>query len=66
MYTPYKELDIVLEDYAQKLNHALKGNLVGVYLQGSLAIGDFDMTSDVDFVVNPVVVVTPDLSSTSE
>jgi predicted nucleotidyltransferase len=51
MYTPYKELDIVLEDYAQKLNHALKGNLVGVYLQGSLAIGDFDMTSDVDFVV---------------
>lgn len=51
MYTPYKELDIVLEDYAQKLNHILKGNLVGVYLQGSLAIGDFDMTSDVDFVV---------------
>ena len=51
MYTPYKELDIVLEDYAQKLNHTLKGNLVGVYLQGSLAIGDFDMTSDIDFVV---------------
>ena len=51
MHTPYKELDIVLEGYAQKLSHALKDNLIGVYLQGSLAIGDFDMTSDVDFLV---------------
>jgi len=51
LMTPYKELDIVLENYAQELKKTLKDNLVGIYLQGSLAIGDFDMTSDVDFVV---------------
>ncbi|MFH1971799.1 MAG: aminoglycoside adenylyltransferase domain-containing protein [Patescibacteria group bacterium] len=51
IHTPYKELDIVLENYTLKLKETLKHNLVGVYLQGSLAIGDFDMTSDVDFMV---------------
>lgn len=50
-YSPYKKLDTVLENYAQRLKDTLKDNCVGVYLQGSLAIGDFDMASDVDFVV---------------
>jgi len=49
--TSYEELNIVLDDYAQKLKRTLKDNCIGVYLQGSLAIGDFDMTSDVDFIV---------------
>jgi predicted nucleotidyltransferase len=57
-YTPYQELDNILKNHAFKLKKALKGNFVGVYLQGSLAIGDFDMTSDVDFIV----VVNKDLS----
>jgi hypothetical protein len=29
----------------------LGDNYVGMYMQGSLAIGDFDMTSDVDFII---------------
>jgi len=40
-----------LESHARKLQKKLGDNLVGYYLQGSLAIGDFDMTSDVDFIV---------------
>jgi Nucleotidyltransferase domain. len=49
--TSYQELDTVLETHAQKLQEALGNNFVGMYLQGSLAIGDFDLTSDVDFIV---------------
>jgi len=49
--TPYPELDTVLNDHAKKLQEVLGNNFVGVYLQGSLAIGDFDLTSDVDFIV---------------
>jgi predicted nucleotidyltransferase len=49
--TPYPELDNVLEDYARKIQETVKANFVGFYLQGSLALGDFDLTSDVDFVV---------------
>ena len=30
---------------------ALGANLTGVYLQGSLAVGDFDQSSDIDFIV---------------
>jgi hypothetical protein len=49
--TPYPELDKVLENYARKVKEVLKENFVGFYLQGSLAIGEFDLTSDVDFIV---------------
>lgn len=49
--TPYPELDHVLTDLAVKLRDALGNIFVGMYLQGSLAIGDFDLTSDVDFIV---------------
>jgi len=49
--TPYPELDGVLNNHAERLQEALGDFLVGVYLQGSLAIGDFDLTSDIDFVV---------------
>ncbi len=43
-----------------KLQDTLGNNFVGFYLQGSLAIGDFDLTSDVDFIV----VTNDDLSNT--
>lgn len=49
--TPYLRLDELLIDQAHALQRALTGNLVGVYLIGSLAVGDFDATSDVDFLV---------------
>jgi hypothetical protein len=49
--TPYSELDIVLRALGQKIKEALVDNFVGMYLQGSLAIGGFDLTSDVDFIV---------------
>jgi predicted nucleotidyltransferase len=49
--TQYPELDGVLHDFTERLREALGDFLVGVYLQGSLAIGDFDLTSDIDFVV---------------
>jgi len=37
--------------YAHALRDILSDTFVGVYLLGSLAIGDFDLTSDVDFMV---------------
>lgn len=49
--TPYLQLDRVLVDYGRTLQSALSDNFVGLYLSGSLAIGDFDLTSDVDFLV---------------
>jgi len=49
--TPYLRLDEVLHDYAQMVRDVLDRDFVGLYLLGSLAIGDFDLTSDVDFVV---------------
>jgi hypothetical protein len=49
--TPYLRLDEVLIDHAESLRAALEDNFVGLYPVGSLAIGDFDLTSDVDFAV---------------
>ena len=49
--TPYSGLDEVLTGYAHTSQDVLKDNFVGLYLLGSLAIGDFDLTSDVDFVI---------------
>jgi hypothetical protein len=49
--TPYLRLDDTLIKYAHLLRAVLDNNFVGLYLLGSLAIGDFDLTSDVDFMV---------------
>src|SRR3954468_16103686 len=49
--TPYSELDATLIRHAEALKEVLGENLIGVYLTGSLAIGDFDLTSDIDFIV---------------
>jgi hypothetical protein len=49
--TSFPELDFVLRDHEDRLRQALGDLIVAVYLQGSLAIGDFDLTSDVDFIV---------------
>ena len=59
--TQYPELDGVLNGHAERLQDVLGDSLIGMYLLGSLAIGDFDGTSDIDFVV-----VTADEMSESE
>jgi hypothetical protein len=49
--TPYPELNQVLTDLVVSLEGLLGDTLVGVHLQGSFAVGDFDEHSDVDFIV---------------
>jgi hypothetical protein len=49
--TPYPALSAFLIDIARTLESELADSFVGCYLVGSLAIGDFDLTSDVDFIV---------------
>ena len=45
--TQYPELEVVLNDHAKRLQGTRGDFLIGVYLVGSPAIGDFDPTSDV-------------------
>ena len=48
---PYPELREVLAAFVNEISSELAGNLIGVYLVGSIATGDFDLDSDVDFLV---------------
>jgi len=48
---PYPELREVLSSFVNEIIAELAKNLVGVYLIGSIASGDFDLDSDVDFLV---------------
>jgi predicted nucleotidyltransferase len=48
---PYPELRPVLNAFVDEVAAALSENLVGIYLVGSIASGDFDLDSDVDFLV---------------
>ena len=48
---PYPELPSVLRELVTGAEKELAANLVGVYLVGSLATGDFDLDSDADFLV---------------
>ncbi len=48
---PYPELREVLGVFATEIQAELATNLVGIYAVGSLATGDFDLDSDVDFLV---------------
>jgi predicted nucleotidyltransferase len=59
---PYPELREVLDIFVTEVEMELAENLVGVYLVGSLASGDFDLDSDVDFLV----VINTELSVTNE
>jgi predicted nucleotidyltransferase len=51
LITPYPELDAVLRELVSSVRQILRDNFVGAYLQGSLAVGDFDEHSDVDFII---------------
>lgn len=50
-WTPYTELNSVLEELVTSVRGALGDLFVGAYLQGSFAVGDFDSHSDVDFII---------------
>ena len=49
--TPHLRLDELLIEHAHAIARASTKHFVGMYLIGSLAVGDFDATSDVDFMV---------------
>lgn len=49
--TPYPDLNGVLAELVESIECILADQLVGIYLQGSFAVGDFDEHSDVDFFV---------------
>ncbi len=49
--TPYADVNAVLCDLLSGVQTILGRHLVGMYLDGSLAMGDFDASSDIDFVV---------------
>jgi len=48
---PYPELREVLARFVGDISAELGDNHVGIYMIGSLAVGDFDLDSDVDFLV---------------
>lgn len=49
--TPYPELNDILRELVESIQHILKENFIAAALQGSFAVGDFDLHSDVDFIV---------------
>ena len=57
--TPYPEINALLRELLASVQAILGNHFVGMYVEGSLANGDFDQDSDVDFVV----VTDEDISS---
>lgn len=50
--TPYTDVNLALQGFASFLRAILGDKITGMYLTGSLALGDFDPdTSDIDFIV---------------
>ena len=49
--TKFPELNEALDDLVSSVQDVLGENFVGLYMQGSIAVGDFDEHSDADFVV---------------
>src|SRR5690349_15543562 len=48
--TSDSQLNALLSDLLISAKSIVKENFIGMYLAGSLAVGDFDNESDVDFV----------------
>jgi hypothetical protein len=49
--TPYPDINRILDELLKEVQAILGGHFIGMYLDGSLAGGDFDEDSDIDFVV---------------
>ena len=48
--TPFTDVNFVLDHFRSQLQALLDSELVGIYLVGSLALGDFNpRSSDIDF-----------------
>ncbi len=59
--TPYTEINHILHEILTGTQTILGDDFVGMYLDGSLATGDFDYeTSDIDFVVATAVSPSPE------
>lgn len=60
--TPYPDLNAVLREFAAQIQAILGDHFRGMYLSGSLALGDFDPnTSDIDFIVVTDAALADDL-----
>jgi predicted nucleotidyltransferase len=59
--TSFPEVNAILQELLKSIQSVLEAHFVGMYLEGSLANGDFDKDSDVDFVVVTDVEVTENL-----
>ena len=60
--TPYADVNAVLHSFATQLRAMLGNHFRGMYLTGSLALGEFDPhTSDIDFVVLTDATLSADL-----
>ncbi len=58
--TQYPDLNDILAELTEHVEGIFGEDLVGVYLQGSFAVGDADLASDCDFLVPVRRQVTPD------
>lgn len=52
MFTPYKDVNEILNLLLSNVQEVLQDEFIGMYLYGSLATGDFDFySSDIDFAI---------------
>jgi len=58
--TPYPDVNFILHELLIDIQQILQEHLIGMYLEGSLANGDFDRESDIDFVVVVDEEISPD------
>lgn len=49
--THFPELNLVLQQFVERVLSILADNVIGIYLQGSHAVGDADKDSDCDLIV---------------
>jgi len=61
--TPYPEINALLQELLENVQTILESHFIGLYLEGSLASGDFDQDSDIDFVVVTDEEISSDLFS---
>lgn len=59
--TPYPDVNALVEELLASVRAILGNHFVAMYLYGSLATGDFDTSSDIDFVVVTDAELTDDL-----
>ncbi len=61
--TPFPDVNSILQELLESIQDILREHFIGMYLEGSLANGDFDQDSDIDFVVVTDVEVAEDFFS---